>query len=194
MKQGDKTRQRIIESADRLFYHNGYVNTPFSQICEATGLSKGNVTYHFKNKQTILEAIIGMRLERIDAALRQWERTSEDPIERLRMFCEMLVHEGENLRSYGCPMGTLTEEFAKNTPELYQVVLPMFERYREWLRRQIVQAGVPEANADAVAMHLLSRVQGISVVTHAFKDIHFLKREIAALQQAMAGIVSGAWP
>ncbi|WP_415398527.1 TetR/AcrR family transcriptional regulator [Sulfurimonas sp. CS5] len=48
----------MLDAYNELFYKNGYASTSFSDIENITGLSKGNITYHFKNKQSILEGII----------------------------------------------------------------------------------------------------------------------------------------
>lgn len=183
MKQGEKTRSLIIDTADRLFYHRGYGNTAFSHIVEETGLSKGNITYHFKTKQAILQAIIDRRLQAINALLASWANASDDPSRRLLSFCDMLVNEKEDLKHFGCPMGTLTGEFSKYDPELQHIVLPMFERFREWLAQQFLQLGLSEEIADERALELLARVQGIAVVTHVFGDAGFLEREIGVLKR-----------
>lgn len=94
--------------------------------CEASN-DKGNITYHFKNKKNILEAIIEKRIEHINQLFNKWNQTNTDPLIRLMYFCDMLVFEQENLQHYCCPMGTLTGKFAKNEPELYQITLPMFK-------------------------------------------------------------------
>lgn len=183
MKQGEKTKLHIVEKSDALIYHQGYCKTSFNDIFNETGLSKGNITYHFKSKKDILEAIVQKRLETINHTLKSWEASSTAPVERLQLFCEMLIFEKESLKEYGCPMGTLTAEFSKYEPELYAIVLPMFERFREWLTAQYLLMGTTKKAADEKAMTLLSRVQGIAVVTHAFKDTSFLQKEIEKLKK-----------
>ncbi len=182
MQQGNKTRQRILQEANKLFYQQGFQATSIAHIVAATGLSKGNITYHFKSKQDILEGIIQNRIEDIDNLLRQWEQETDRPLERLMYFCNMLIHEQDNLASYGCPMGTLTAEFSKNQPQLYQMALPMFELFKQWLEKQflLLEPGTQTAAEDA--MLLLSRVQGIAVITHVFKDKDFLTHAVRHLQ------------
>jgi len=182
MKQGDKTRQYIIKVANELFYHKGYNSTSFANIVEKTGLSKGNITYHFKNKQTILEGIVNKRMTDINNLLQKWDEEISDPSKKLMRFCDMLINEQDNLMNYGCPMGTLTGEFSKNEPELYNITLPMFRCFRDWLVQQYLHLNYPFIQADEKAMELLSRVQGISVINHVFKDKECLTREIEKLK------------
>ena len=183
MKQGDKTKQHILEQSNRLFYTNGYAHTSFTDIMKATGLSKGNITYHFKNKEAILKGIIVQRLREIERSFKAWEERSQDPKERLLSFCDMIISERENLTSYGCPMGTLTAEFAKNEPTLYTITLPLFQSYRSWLSKQYTLLIADNAKADERAMSLLAKVQGIAMVAHAFGDKAFLVREMQRVKK-----------
>ncbi len=182
MKQGNKTKLRIINEANKLFYQQGFNATSFSNIVDATGLSKGNITYHFKNKQEILSGIVESRLADIDELLTAWNKEFPSPINRLVRFCEMLLDEQDNLKQYGCPMGTLTGELSKNQPALYQLTLPMFKRFQTWLLEQFTLLNFSSEQANENALELLSRVQGITVITHVFKDEKFLNKEISKLK------------
>jgi len=185
MKQGNKTKNLILDASNELFYKNGYASTSFSDIVNSTGLSKGNITYHFKNKQNILEAIIENRLTDINKLLLLWEKSTDDPKKRLILFCEMIIQEQNNLKNFGCPMGTLTSEFSKNQPELYNITIPLFKRFREWLKEQFYLLGLSEKKADERAMSLLAYVQGISTITHVFKDLNFLNQEMDKLKKSI---------
>jgi AcrR family transcriptional regulator len=56
MKQD--TRQKILAAAKKLFNERGYDAVSIQDIAGALGISKGNLTYHFKKKEHIVEAII----------------------------------------------------------------------------------------------------------------------------------------
>lgn len=182
MNQGEKTKLRILDAANELFYHQGYSSTAISDIVDKTGLSKGNITYHFKSKDNILAGIIELRLDAIKTLLSGWEAIYADPVDRLVQFCDMLIHESRDLKHYGCPMGTLTSELSKKEPELYELSLPMFEYYKAWLVQQLLLLKQSKKRANEKALELLARVQGIALITHVFKDEDFLKKEIKKLK------------
>jgi AcrR family transcriptional regulator len=52
------TRQEILSTAKKLFNQRGYRAVSVQDIAGALGISKGNLTYHFKKKEHIVEAII----------------------------------------------------------------------------------------------------------------------------------------
>ena len=182
MKQSDHTQLKILQAANQLFYHRGYNHTSFSDIVNETGLSKGNITYHFKSKKDLLAGIIRLRLEQIERLVQSWQVELDTPLDRLHGFCDMLLSEQQDLQQYGCPIGTLTSEFAKSDPELYQTTLPMFETFRTFLSDQYQQLGYADQTAQQLAMRLLSRTQGLAMMTHVFRDRDFLVREIAQLK------------
>lgn len=45
------TKKKIAEAAKHLFIQKGYAATSIENISEATGVSKGNIYYHFDNKE-----------------------------------------------------------------------------------------------------------------------------------------------
>ena len=185
MKQGEKTKKLILDASSELFYQKGYGSTSFGDIMQKIGLSKGNITYHFKNKEEILKGIVDKRLKEISITIKLWEEQTSDSKKRLRLFCQMIIDEQENIEKYGCPLGTLTSEFSKHKPKLYKIALPMFQTFREWLAKEYQSLGLGINIADEKAMSLLSKVQGVAMVTHVFKDRDFLLKEIESIKKEL---------
>ncbi len=53
----NSTKQKILEAAIRLFNLYGVANVRLQQIADETGISVGNLAYHFKNKEAIVSAV-----------------------------------------------------------------------------------------------------------------------------------------
>lgn len=51
------TKQKIIKASIRLFNENGLANVRLQQIANEIGISPGNLAYHFRNKEAIIEAV-----------------------------------------------------------------------------------------------------------------------------------------
>ena len=51
------TKEKIIETAIRLFNDKGYEVTTLADVADGMHMSRGNLAYHFKEKELILEAI-----------------------------------------------------------------------------------------------------------------------------------------
>ncbi len=171
------TRDHIVEAADQLFYAQGFEHTSFSDIADAVQISRGNFYYHFKSKDEILDAVINVRLADRRMMLERWEIDGEHPADRIRSFINILIVNREKIKRYGCPVGTLSTELAKLNHASQGKANELYTLFRTWLGRQFVALGC-EADADALAMHLLARSQGVAALANAFGDEEFIKHEV----------------
>jgi TetR/AcrR family transcriptional repressor of nem operon len=171
------TREQIVEAADQLFYRQGYEHTSFSDIADAVRISRGNFYYHFKTKDEILDAVIIARLVNTRAMLERWEIEGAGPEDRIRSFIHILIANRADIKRYGCPVGTLCGELAKLGHAAQAEANQLFTLFRTWLRRQFALLG-READADALAMHLLARSQGVATLANAFHDEKFIRQEV----------------
>ncbi len=171
------TRDRIVEAADRLFYRQGYEHTSFSDIADAVQISRGNFYHHFKTKDEILDAVINARLANTRAMLERWEIEGKDPADRIRSFIDILIANRSDIKRYGCPVGTLCSELAKLGHVAQGEANKLFTLFRTWLRRQFTLLG-RAADADALAMHLLARSQGVATLASSFHDEAFIRQEV----------------
>ncbi len=48
------TKEKIINASIRLFNEYGFANVRLQHIADSTGISVGNLAYHFKNKEAII--------------------------------------------------------------------------------------------------------------------------------------------
>lgn len=175
------TREQIVHAADDLFYRQGYGHTSFAHIAEAVQISRGNFYHHFRTKDEILAAVVEQRLAGTRAMLQQWEAASPDPAARIRSFIRMMVTNRADIRRFGCPVGTLCTELAKLMHPSREAANEVFSVFREWLREQFVQLGRKD-DADALAMHLLARSQGVATLANAFGNEAFIRHEAAGME------------
>ena len=171
------TRQQIVEAADRLFYEQGFEATSFADIAAAVRLSRGNFYYHFKTKDEILDAVIALRLANTGRMLDAWEAETDDPARRILSFIHILVMNRAKIMQYGCPVGTLCNELSKLDHVAKEDAARLFTLFRDWLARQFAALG-RDTDADALAMHLLMRSQGVATLATAFRDDAFIQREV----------------
>ena len=171
------TRDHIIEAADQLFYRQGYEHTSFSDIADAVQISRGNFYHHFKSKDEILDAVINVRLANTRKMLEQWEIEGKQPADRIQSFIHILLANRADIKRYGCPVGTLCSELAKLNHASQTEANKLFTLFRTWLRRQFTLLG-RETDADALAMHLLARSQGVATLANAFHDEKFIRQEV----------------
>ncbi len=175
-----KTRDRIVATADELFYQNGFEQTSFADIAEIIGISRGNFYHHFKTKDEILTAVINRRLAKTKQLLHNWEDAAATPADRIKCFIRILIANKAKIILYGCPVGMLTSELARLEHGALPQANQLFTLFHTWLTEQFEQLGQQD-QADQLAMHLLGRSQGIATLANAFQDEAFIQTEVDAL-------------
>jgi TetR/AcrR family transcriptional repressor of nem operon len=176
-----ETRQQIVDVADRLFYERGFEATSFADIAKDVGLSRGNFYYHFKTKDDILGAVIAQRMSRTRALLKTWEKDADTPAERILSFVRILIANRTEIMAHGCPAGTLCTELARLDHAARDDATGLLSLFRNWLAGQFAILG-READADALALHILMRSQGVATLATAFSDENFIRREVADIE------------
>ncbi|MDK4733566.1 TetR family transcriptional regulator [Rhizobium sp. CNPSo 3490] len=179
------TRQQIVEAADRLFYERGFEATSFANIAGTVGLSRGNFYYHFKTKDELLDAVITHRLLKTRSMLDEWEAQAEAPDERILSFVNLLILNQSKIMAHGCPVGTLCAELAKLDHIAKSRAAELFDLFRHWLSRQFSELG-REDEADALAMHILMRSQGVATLAAAYRDEIFVQNEVENMRAWLA--------
>lgn len=177
--KADALRQRIVEKADELFYQHGFEKTSFSDIACALNISRGNFYYHYKSKDDILDAVIKSRLDSIQQLLRNCEQESDDAREAIRCCIALMTHNQDSIQKFGCPAGTLCLELSKLRHAMRDDATRVFMLLRTWLAGQFEKLG--KDNSDELAMHLLTRTQGLSTMMSAFNDQEYYQSEIKSL-------------
>jgi AcrR family transcriptional regulator len=175
ISKSERTRKRIIDAANRLFYHKGYNRTSFSDVVEAAEAPRGNIYYYFKTKEEILKAVIEQRLGNTSSMLTEWNRTIPEPLDRLERLVRTIYDSTPALLRSGCPMGSLNVELTKDQPLLAAEAKRLFDLFQQWVESQFVAMGYPD-EARELSLQLLARGQGIIVIAHVYQEPGFLER------------------
>ncbi len=181
---GAATRERILDSAERLFVENGFDATSLRMITTDAGVNLASVNYHFHSKDALIEAVFARRigpvnrrrLELLNACL---EKAGEGPPpleEIIRAFIEPAIMlrlgpAGADVgrlfgRTYGGPSGTARRCFFEMMREIAR---PFTEAFRK-------------AAPDLPQVELLWRIHfSIGVMAHTLAGADHLKTVSAGL-------------
>lgn len=179
--KGEQTRTEIVQAARNLFYRKGYHHTSFTDIVEEAGVVRGNVYHYFKTKDDLLGAVIDQQLAGYKAMLETWAQEKTTPQKRLKRFTRMLVAESDSLSRFGCPIGTLSTELGKNPGDEINPARALLDLFKDWLTGQFALMGFG-SDAEKLGMHLLGRAQGISILTHVYRDPAWLADEVKQME------------
>lgn len=84
-EDAQRTRDRILDMAEREFLRRGVSRTSLEQIATAAGVTRGAIYWHFRNKADLFNAMMNRVTLPLEAEiLRSGERTLDDPVAQIR--------------------------------------------------------------------------------------------------------------
>ena len=174
-------RARLIETAADLTHQHGFGRTTLADIAREAKVPLGNVYYYFKTKTEIGEAIIAQRVMEFRMMRQEWEK-SDSPKDRLLAFIQMTVDSRRTLARSGCPVGSLCAELDKNGGDLAREASRPFDELLSWIEAQFATLGKGREK-KALALHLLSALQGVSLLANSFDDPNLVVIEANQLKK-----------
>ena len=172
-------RERLIESATKLFHQVGIKDTSIADIAEDSEVPLGNVYYYFKTKEDLAAAVIEQRREAIKAEVVEWEK-NPDPRARLFQLLDMQESMKEKIAKYGCPVGSMCQELDKDRQPISDKADGLVQWQLKWVSDQFKQMG--HSDADKLGIQLTSALHGCSVLANALNDPKIIELEIARLK------------
>jgi AcrR family transcriptional regulator len=108
-------RQKIVDTAGRLFYTQGYVNTGINQILEEAGVVKSSLYASFRSKEEILMEYLVSAGAATDKALHDAAHKFDDPREQVLGVFDYLARIVQEDDYYGCAFLNIISEIPKGT-------------------------------------------------------------------------------
>lgn len=168
-------RGRLVEAAAKLAYEQGFNRTTLADIASEADVPLGNVYYYFKTKEAIGEALVERRLVEHRGLRERWDRHSE-PKDRLAAFVQMTLDRRRELTRSGCPIGSLCTELQKQGGPVAERASRLFAELLAWLEQQFRALGRGEESPE-LAVHLLSTLEGATLLTHSLGTPRCIERE-----------------
>jgi AcrR family transcriptional regulator len=161
--------ERVLATADRLFYERGIHETGVDAIAEAANVSKASMYTYFRTKDDLVGAYVHGRSTawrtHVETAL---AAAGGEPIDRLLLVFDLLGAWFEGADFNGCPF--INAE-AESTPESPAHVVNV--EHRAWLRA-LFEGLLSEAGLDdgqRLAIRLAMLYDGAMVGAHVEPDL-----------------------
>jgi TetR/AcrR family transcriptional regulator, transcriptional repressor for nem operon len=173
-------RSRLVSAAVDLAYQNGFGATSLADIAREADVPLGNVYYYFKTKDEIGEAIVELRLAQLAAQRQRWNKAGS-PKDRLCACVQQVFENKDFLAQHGCAVGTFCSELHKTGGAVATRATEMLAQHLAWIESQFRALGKGK-DSNALAVHLLSAMQGISILAHSFHDSGLVATETKRLK------------
>lgn len=182
--RGEKTRQKIIETAFDLFHQKGLQATSVDEVLEGSGTGKGQFYHYFASKEALVHAVLQAFYQR----LKNGEGPIPSSIETWNDLEEWFRCHSNLQKSFqckrGCPVGTIANELAQNDELIRQDITLIFEYFHSILARffqaeKAKGALKPSADPDGLADFCLSAVQGGMLIGKVKRSLEPVENSIA---------------
>jgi TetR/AcrR family transcriptional regulator, transcriptional repressor for nem operon len=175
-------RTRLVDAGVRLVHRQGFHRTTLAELAKASRVPLGNVYYYFKTKEALGEAVIDQYVSLYESLRSTWD-AKPDPKARLRAFIQASVEHPDVIARSGCPLATLSSELRKDEGRLADCATRLFADVLDWIDKQFRLLGKSKGDARALAVHLLSAVEGSSVLSHNFGTPKYAEQEAKLLRR-----------
>ena len=141
-------KDRILETADRLFYLQGIRAVGVDTIAAEIGISKRTLYNHFPSKDALISAYLARRF----VAPRP---SQKPPAEQILGTFDSLERRFSAKDFRGCPFVNAVAELGSEDQSVRRIAVAFKESRRLWFRDLLLQLGVADAEGLATQLALL---------------------------------------
>ena len=141
-------KDRILETADRLFYLQGLRAVGVDTIAAEIGISKRTLYNHFPSKDALIAAYLARRFVTP-------RPSDKPPAEQILATFDSLERRFASKDFRGCPFVNAVAELGSEDQSVRKIAIAFKESRRLWFRNLLAQLGVADAEGLATQLALL---------------------------------------
>lgn len=170
-KRGQAVTDKILDTAERLFYTQGYNVTGINQIIEEAGIAKGSLYKHFESKTDLMIAYLqrfhGEWYERLETAVNK----VSDPKKKVLAVLDYHRERQRIRKNGGCPFIKANDEAGMEDPRILTEIQKAKDRLRKLIARLVANSGHQQllTNKELTETVFLMLEGGITIGA-VFKD------------------------
>lgn len=151
------TKQKILDASVQLFNEYGISNVRLQQIADETGISVGNLAYHFNNKEAITETLIANVVSGFEDLLKEYGKYSS--LNDLDFFFKEYYRFSTQYRFFNFDFLEIKRNFAASyaslQPIFNKIKLQLERRFELYLQQRLLQKEVNIKNITSNVWLLL---------------------------------------
>ncbi len=166
--KGNKTRVKIIQAAKALFIEKGYAAVSMSDLCSATGLSRGGLYRHFSSTNEIFSALLMADKNDWEEEMEKAIKAGTPAIQMVKFFFEQCKQ--DILESAG-RLSLATYEFERSGQDEHNFLLKRYESAVNMMERLLIygqdrgEFGIFDPRIEAE--HLTVYLEGLKMASAA---------------------------
>lgn len=145
-------RDRIVRSADRLFYARGIGSVGMDAVRDAAGVSLRALYREFPSKEDLVVAVLGYRHELWNRGVRSAVEAIPDPAGRLLGVYDYLSEWFQHADFRGCGFINAFGEMGPTSPRVARAVREHKRSFQRYVDGLVAQAGGPAGLGPQLAI------------------------------------------
>jgi AcrR family transcriptional regulator len=155
MREETKPKDKLFETAARLFYQHGYRAIGVDTLAAESGIGKMTLYRHYPSKDDLILAYLK---DSDDVFWNHFDSVTKDlptAREKLLAFFQSLQDYVLSPACYGCPFNNVATEFPEMEYAGHQIALEHKQKVRTWFMQLSEETSASEPKALANALILL---------------------------------------
>ncbi|WP_050184241.1 TetR/AcrR family transcriptional regulator [Domibacillus robiginosus] len=172
MKSKPDSREKILQTASRLFQLQGYHATGLNQILKESGAPKGSLYYYFPNgKEELAVEAVRYTSHYIGGIIQENMEKTPDPVKAVQLFIAQTASQFDQPESIqGVPVGLLAAETALISEPLRTACVEAFTKWEALFAQKFIQSGMNKEEASKLGILISSMVGGSVMRSLTEKD------------------------
>lgn len=155
-KNGQQTRQHILNCAQETFSELGYDSAGVAEICKRAGVSKGAFYHHFPSKHAVFMELLNQWLVTLDVKIQEVQESTITIQDAFYQF-PFAVSDLDQLVRQWMPLFLEFWAQSMRDPEIWAVTIRPYQKYLQLFSRMI-QKGIEEGSFRPLKSDLTSRI------------------------------------
>jgi TetR/AcrR family transcriptional repressor of nem operon len=201
MTQVHDTKQRLLDTAQKLFYARSYEDVGVQEICREAGVKKGSFYHFFPSKRDLTLAILDESWKRYrETMLAQVFARDIPPLKRIerlldRQYRHHKAVKDETGQVLGCPYGNLAGEMSTQDEVIRERLKRIFrdlEAPIEQVLQEAMAAGdLAELDSRATAGAMVAYLEGLTLMAKTWNDPEIVRTLGPAMLQLAVPVTRG---
>ncbi|MCS3531695.1 TetR/AcrR family transcriptional regulator [Chryseobacterium sp. JUb7] len=137
MNKSNSVKERILETASRLFYQQGFNSTGINQIIAEAGIAIGSLYKHYPSKNDLLYHYLLHQETEYFAQLDDDLKNEKNPVQKLLKLIDYRIRIQEQTNCLGCHFIKINAETGRQDKQVEQLVSGHKQKQREYLGKII---------------------------------------------------------
>lgn len=174
-------KERIMQTADRLFYEQGYRATGINQIIKEAEVAKASFYQHFHSKEELCAEYLEQRHLKAHEKQREFISKGDTPVERVCSLFENIRRNAIENNFNGCAFLNLASEINEHENIIRQVVTKHKSRLMWLIEDQLTD--YPDSEILSEMIYVI--YEGANIAVKNYRDLWPVDRAVQLTRELL---------